>query len=576
MLSKICNKKNLILLFLILVLFIIIYLKFLSKQKEYFTNEDGEVQASPNSKMEPEATVDNGFSDYREINTDNAEHQYGLRDYYIKTAYNACSNFENTTVSIDFLKNNIKRGIRCLDFEIYSDISDQPILYAPGKEENNPNEKYCKRIDPETANSVLQFLEVLEYLKGDAYSPEECTNYTDPLILHFRFKSNAPLMYINMANMIMQHLGSSAEINRLMPPNYGYQYAGNPVLPSKNIGSIPLPMLKNKILIFVDDDVCCWPQGSEGDTKYKNASERAGDNNTCKNKTSIDSCPCKEDYFSWQNFPYSENNEILEESENNFHEIVNAAGHTKMLWVLKNSLLSDKMNGPNTKPETIIHNSEFMCFVKPDIDSEIFNLDVRNALDSGAQMIAMNWESSNNEDIRRLNIQLLEQLHNNLIHEKVDLACEDNGYIDDNDDIDDDFIKQKNSCYLKTLYACNSCELDKKDGEDDEESEKITYECIKDECDQLYFAQESAFILKPDHLRYKPVLLEEPVKRTAAEDPQISSNNTLIQEPGGVYTEGSSPSDNQSNYQAERRMEFKPDYNNNRSSTIWEHKKTET
>ena len=112
MLSKICNKKNLILLFLILVLFIIIYLKFLSKQKEYFTTSDGEVEASPNSKMEPEATVGNEFSDYREINTDNAEHQYGLRDYYIKTAYNCCNSdgYKNNWVHLCALQNALALG----------------------------------------------------------------------------------------------------------------------------------------------------------------------------------------------------------------------------------------------------------------------------------------------------------------------------------------------------------------------------------------------------------------------------------------------------------------------------------
>ena len=44
-----------------------------------------------------------------------------LYDYYIKTAYNACSGgaYKNDYVDIDILKAVIKQGVRCLDFEIY-------------------------------------------------------------------------------------------------------------------------------------------------------------------------------------------------------------------------------------------------------------------------------------------------------------------------------------------------------------------------------------------------------------------------------------------------------------------------
>ena len=52
-----------------------------------------------------------------------------LRDFYIKTAYNCCAigNFKNTYVSTCALKQVIRQGARCLDFEIYS-VNNEPVI----------------------------------------------------------------------------------------------------------------------------------------------------------------------------------------------------------------------------------------------------------------------------------------------------------------------------------------------------------------------------------------------------------------------------------------------------------------
>ena len=54
---------------------------------------------------------------------------YNLFDYYIKTAFNACSggSYKNGFVDVCSLKALIKEGVRCLDFEIYS-IDNQPVV----------------------------------------------------------------------------------------------------------------------------------------------------------------------------------------------------------------------------------------------------------------------------------------------------------------------------------------------------------------------------------------------------------------------------------------------------------------
>ena len=65
----------------------------------------------------------------RPINTADPDCKGNLFDYYIKTAYNACSggSYKNDFVDICNLKAVIKQGVRCLDFEIYS-VNDQPVV----------------------------------------------------------------------------------------------------------------------------------------------------------------------------------------------------------------------------------------------------------------------------------------------------------------------------------------------------------------------------------------------------------------------------------------------------------------
>jgi len=65
----------------------------------------------------------------RPINSSDPDCSGNLFDYYIKTAYNACSggSYKNNFVDICNLKAIIKQGVRCLDFEIYS-VNDQPVV----------------------------------------------------------------------------------------------------------------------------------------------------------------------------------------------------------------------------------------------------------------------------------------------------------------------------------------------------------------------------------------------------------------------------------------------------------------
>ena len=105
---------------------------------------------------------------------------YKLNEYYIKTAYNACSvgNYKNSAVSLCILKDILKQGVRGLDFEVYS-INDKPVV-ATSMEDNF----YVK----ETFNYV-PFSDVLQTLRDFGFSSTGSPNPDDPIIIHLRFKS---------------------------------------------------------------------------------------------------------------------------------------------------------------------------------------------------------------------------------------------------------------------------------------------------------------------------------------------------------------------------------------------------
>jgi hypothetical protein len=154
-----------------------------------------------------------------------------LFDYYIKTAYNACSggSYKNDFVDICNLKAVLKQGVRCLDFEIYS-VNNTAVVAT-----STTDDYYVK----ETFNSV-SFGDVMSTIQGYAFSGGTCPNPTDPVIIHLRIKSNNQEVYSNMANIFKSYdtimLGSDYSFE-----NYG-----------KNIGTQPLLSFQNKIIVVVD------------------------------------------------------------------------------------------------------------------------------------------------------------------------------------------------------------------------------------------------------------------------------------------------------------------------------------
>jgi len=167
----------------------------------------------------------------RPISSSDPDCSGNLFDYYIKTAYNACSggSYKNDFVDICNLKAVIKQGVRCLDFEIYS-VNDQPVVAT------STTDSYHVK---ETFNSV-NFGTVMETIRNYAFSGGTCPNPTDPILIHLRFKSNNQNMYSKIAEIFK----SNTDI--MLGPSHSYESEG------KNLGNTPLLSLQNKVILIID------------------------------------------------------------------------------------------------------------------------------------------------------------------------------------------------------------------------------------------------------------------------------------------------------------------------------------
>ena len=163
---------------------------------------------------------------------DNTEQfNYTLKDYYIKTAYNACSggNYKNDYVDTCVLKDLLKQGVRGLDFEIFS-INDQPIVAT-----STSDSYYVK----ETFNYV-NFSDIMNIIRDYAFATSTAPNALDPIILHLRIKSTNQAMYKNFAKLLENY------DSILLGKEYDSEYYG------KNFGNVELRKLLGKVIIVVD------------------------------------------------------------------------------------------------------------------------------------------------------------------------------------------------------------------------------------------------------------------------------------------------------------------------------------
>jgi hypothetical protein len=167
----------------------------------------------------------------KSISPTNSDCSGNLYDYYIKTAFNACSggSYTNDYVDVCILKSILKQGVRCLDFEIFN-INNNPVVST-----STTNSYFVK----ETYNSV-NFSDVMSTIANYAFSGGTVPNPTDPLIIHLRTKSNEQAMYTNLANIFKSY------DNLMLGKTYSYENYG------QNIAIQPLTSFMNKIILIVD------------------------------------------------------------------------------------------------------------------------------------------------------------------------------------------------------------------------------------------------------------------------------------------------------------------------------------
>jgi hypothetical protein len=182
------------------------------------------------------------------VNPSNPDNKYALKDYYIKTAYNACSigSYKNNFVSTCALKDVLRNGSRGLDFEIYS-VDEEPVVSS-----STMNSYFVK----ETFNSV-PFKDVMSILVNYAFSSGTVPNPKDPIIIHLRFKTQNMNIYNKMASLFKQY------DRFFMGPEYSYEYNGH------NFGNVKLLDLMGKIIIIVDNSNTTY-QDNEDFSEYVN------------------------------------------------------------------------------------------------------------------------------------------------------------------------------------------------------------------------------------------------------------------------------------------------------------------
>ena len=220
------TKLILILIFITIIIVVSLYIN----HKLKLGGPDG-INCSNLNKIYPDPSLTHPLPSLNSvINSPNKK--YLLRDFYVKTAYNCCcgGQFKNDFVNLCALTKCIQQGARCLDFEIYS-INNQPVVAASSIDDFTVKETY---------NSI-NIADVFDKINELAFSNSKAPAYQDPLILHFRIMSNNIPMYKVLADTINTKFN-----NRLLDSDYSDEYHG------KNLGSVSMSDLANKIIIIVD------------------------------------------------------------------------------------------------------------------------------------------------------------------------------------------------------------------------------------------------------------------------------------------------------------------------------------
>lgn len=218
------NNERMLQWFLIIAIIILIFLMIY-----YYRNEMTKNKRNTNKMIN---NLDSVSISLTNINLADAKYQHNLRDYYIMSSYNSCCNgrFNNDFVSLDALKQVIRRGARLLDFEVYS-VDNKTVIAA----------SYNNNFFQKGTYNSLPFSEVMNIIQNYGFSASTCPTYNDPLILHFRIKSKQSHVYEEMAKSLSSIFG-----NRRLPRKYNFESNG------ENIWAEPIENFVGKVILVCD------------------------------------------------------------------------------------------------------------------------------------------------------------------------------------------------------------------------------------------------------------------------------------------------------------------------------------
>jgi hypothetical protein len=181
------------------------------------------------------------------------KNKYGdftLCDFYIMTAYNCCASerFDGGESTRCALENAIRFGARCLDFEIYSSSGVYaPIISYNSKQMELDDGTLVDNHFAVSSNNKEDFTldQALSIVKSNAFSGRK-----DPLILHFRIKTESKRTMNEMHDILVKHFNSGTIFNnRLLDKKYGKCGETS----EYDINSIPIKDLMGKVIILVDN-----------------------------------------------------------------------------------------------------------------------------------------------------------------------------------------------------------------------------------------------------------------------------------------------------------------------------------
>lgn len=184
------------------------------------------------------------YPDFANALKTTADNGKKIHQYYIKTAYNCCCPspaYTHTYVSTCALKNCLRQGARCLDFQIYS-LDNDPVISVSSTDDFGVKETY---------NSV-PFYKAMQTIADLAFSFSGSPCPYDPIFINLRIMSKNPDILSKMAYNLEDALGPHL--------NNSSSDIGNELLSKFQGNSVGVPA---KVIVMLDPSYMSLDESGE-------------------------------------------------------------------------------------------------------------------------------------------------------------------------------------------------------------------------------------------------------------------------------------------------------------------------